>query len=129
MTDLNTAIALQQGFEVFYNSQFDITSLIDKNKKKIIENLAGKHKLSHFVKFIDYEHDARMYMALFEEMVNENKDCHVQLFWNPGRKNFVCRIIEDLEEDGPRDFDAESNDKGTAICLCYCKLKGIEVVG
>jgi hypothetical protein len=74
----------------------------------------------------DYQGDPRLYMALFEEMVNENKDCHAEIFWNPGKSTFVCWIIEDLEESGPRDFIAESDTMGFAICKAYIKLHGLE---
>jgi len=118
--DINTAIAISKGW-VFYPDEI--------KQDEFWRNPKTGESVPHKCFLPDYEHDANLYMALFEEMVNENKDCHVEIFWNPGRNNFVCWIIEDLEEGGPRDFDAESTDKGTAVCLCFCKWKGIEVVG
>ena len=134
MTDINTAIAKFKGFRVKTDKRGNgVTSEI-YFEDSFCGYVWGVKTIDEIIKenpeiVPDFDHDAQLYMALFGEMVSENKDCHCEIFWNPGRNNFVCWIIEDLEEGGPRDFDAESTDKGTAVCLCFCKLKGIEVVG
>lgn len=107
MTDLNTAIAKYKGWHCKNIGTFD-------NPRNVwyLGNIA-----SGIDELPDYEHDARLYMALFEEMPNGT-------------------IIQKLENGYSvvylpvdRDLKAESDTIGSTICLAYCKLKGIEVVG
>lgn len=71
----------------------------------------------------DYEHDARLYMALFEEM-GKNNNYFLMLARSdvPG-STWECCYGGNFEDV------SYSDTIGTAICLAYCKLKGIEVVG
>jgi hypothetical protein len=104
MTDLNTAIAKYKGWTRFNPST----------------EFCMEYALP------DYEHYARLYMALAKEMM----------------RDYVLYLIEDDDFlnhcelwDYPMDgepyqaYQSTGDEIGTAICLAYCKLKGIEVVG
>ena len=75
----------------------------------------------------DYEHDARLYMALAVEMMEKYE---IRLGAD-GNEQKYCELYEyDLEYDLPVFISSDqADDLGTAICMAYCKLKGIEVVG
>ncbi|MFA5166881.1 MAG: hypothetical protein WC449_06350 [Candidatus Paceibacterota bacterium] len=121
MTDLNTAIAFQRGWQI-----------INHHGKKW--NLIGTQTIQENAP--DFEHDARLYMALFEEMgkeTDEHEPYDVHLTFMDG--SFTVAVVDrgyNYEDD---DYtynsvaSADGDTIGTAICLAYCKLKGIEVVG
>ena len=67
----------------------------------------------------DYEHDANLYMALFEGM--PDPEIH--------KNDADWIVIADLQRRPGNYILCKSDTIGTAICLAYCKLKGIEVVG
>ena len=108
MTDLNTAIAVSKGWKCHTtNDEFGIneTWFTPRNTPSIYNRIP------------DYEHDANLYMALFEEMPNASLKHHNDLYY--------CRVYV----DGNLECWSSADTIGTAICLAYCKLKGIEVVG
>jgi hypothetical protein len=95
MTDLNTAIALSKGYQ-FGNPVQDM----NLNARKIwfiVEEGFWREVICP-----DFEHDARLYMALYFEL-------HVDVRMR-------------LAISKPETF-------GHDVCVEYCKLKGIEVVG
>lgn len=75
----------------------------------------------------DWEHDPRLYMALFEEMAKSKSTIHdnslyVDLYARDENVFQVyvshgCMCHEEV---------TESDTIGTAICLAYCKLYGLE---
>ena len=106
MTDLNTAICKARGWT-------NISVL--KNGETCATSPDG----CFYCPAPDYEHDARLYMALFEEMPDE---CFIQ------KINNRLYSVGKIEGMGVKTFSRNS-DLGTAICQAYVKLKGIEVVG
>jgi len=111
MTDINTAIAEFKGW---------------KWREHKIAEWDGSHAFGWFESdddllpgtVPDFEHDARLYMALFEEM--DFPDLYKN--WNDKR---IC----DANCMISKDTFIEADTIGTAICLAYAKWKGIEVVG
>ena len=127
MTDLNTAIAVSKGWKCHTtNDEFGIneTWFTPRNTPSIHNHIP------------DYEHDANLYMALFEEMgqetdTHEPYDLHIDFI----DRSYQCSVVEH-GYDYAKDRDNYcpivvriADTIGTAICLAYCKLKGIEVVG
>jgi len=112
MTDINTAIALSKGYQ-FANPVEDI----HPDGRKIwfvVESGFWREIICP-----NYEHDANLYMGLFIEFpvgTTLTKTLDGYLVRNPGS-----------ESVDP--FAQLADAIGTAICLAYCKLKGIEVVG
>jgi hypothetical protein len=105
MTDLNTAIANfkgKDGYDKHFSRYKELGWM--KGAETIYENRPK-----------DFEHDARLYMALFEEMESPT----LYKSWN---KKWVC-VVNVLGVDG-KPVQCESI--GTAICLAYCKLNGLE---
>jgi hypothetical protein len=130
MTDLNTAIAAFKGWE--YSARgFDLGAGSDMNFP-YRNKLTGKFSAG----CPDFQRDANLYMELFEEMgqeTDEHEPYDVHLTFMDG--SFTVAIVA-------RGYDYEADDYtynsiasvdgdtiGTAICLAYCRLKGIEVVG
>jgi hypothetical protein len=105
MTDLNAAIAKYKGWEYFQN--INLWELVVDGYTRLQSDNPP-----------DYEHDANLYMALFEEMKSHCK--RVDLGWKVD--HYFC-IAYDYAAV------AHADTIGTAICLAFCKLKGIEVVG
>jgi len=114
MTDINTAIAAFKGWHVA-KPAFDIGStwLIapGRNESDFEYSMHGtktfEEIFSRFCEvkkqsFPDFEHDARLYMALYFELPIHIKQ---SLLW------------------------ISKEDFGKCVCLAFCKLKGIEVVG
>ncbi len=110
MTDLNTAIALSKGYKFGQ-------PVSGMNRDIWYETFPDSGWFE--TKCPDYEHDARLYMALFEEMPDE---CFIQ------KINNRLYGVGKIEGIGVKTFSRNSN-LGTAICQAYVKLKGIEVVG
>lgn len=104
MTDLNTVIAQfkgSEGYEIGFSQ--------------------CKHPdLPMYVKRqIDFEHDARLHMALFEEMSNPRLYKYNDMW--------CCNPDKDARA---KDYIVEeSAEIGIAISFAFCRLKGIEVVG
>ena len=96
MTDLNTAIAAFKGWK-----QID-TKDEDGTKGKLWVNDSKDIPWWEHGKLPDFEHDARLYMALYFELPIHIKQ---SLVW------------------------ISKEDFGKCVCLAFCKLKGIEVVG
>jgi hypothetical protein len=101
MTDINSAIALQRGWQI-----------INHHGKKW--NLIGTQTIQENAP--DFEHDARLYMALFEEMPNPNLYRNSDNLW-------VCVPDCPIQNE----MVSKSDTIGTAICLAYAKWKGIEL--
>jgi hypothetical protein len=99
MTDLNTAIAVSKGWTRDGQNGwvlFKCVGIIDAKFNPP-----------------DYEHDANLYMALFEEMPNASLKHHNDLYY--------CGVYV----DGNLECWSSADTIGTAICQAYCKLKGI----
>ena len=110
MTDLNTAIVDFKGWKSFGN--YCVAPWVQYDSDENIIN--------HSVDKPDYEHDANLYMALFEVMPR------------PALRKWGNRwyCMPDMDRSSKVqwvEYDADTI--GTAICLAYCKLKGIKVVG
>jgi len=112
VTDLNTAISVSKGWT--YTKKCEFYSWVLYNEKNVRID-SGNDKP-------DYEHDANLYMALFEEMCKEG---YANLDFNNNLNEYKVHFYTISEKRG----GAISRTIGTAICLAYCKLKGIEVVG
>ena len=122
MTDLNTvispvniAIGIHKGWH--HPKQEDNQDLTEEQLERVWCTPDGEWCWNPHIE-MDFEHDARLYMALFEEMCNEND---LRLGYQRG--NFRW-FVKDLRDDY-----VFSDDLGNAICQAYVKLKGIEVVG
>ena len=131
MTDLNTAIAVFKGKLPFPKDRCPVCGwkYADDDYGCKPDNCSMRPQPSPRADQIcipDYEHDARLYMALAKEMM----------------RDYVLYLIEDDDFlnhcelwDYPMDgepyqaYQATGDEIGTAICLAYCRLKGIEVVG
>jgi hypothetical protein len=114
MTDLNTAIAKYKGFY-----QID-TKDEDGTKGKLWVNDNKDIPWWEHGKLPNFKGDANLYMALFEEMPR------------PALRKWGNRwyCMPDMDRSSKVqwvEYDADTI--GTAICLAFCKLKGIEVVG
>jgi hypothetical protein len=110
MTDLNTAIAFQQGW--ILRPYEKLGSMYEPSVKWY----NPKTNQSLYTHDPDYEQDARLYMALFEEF--------------PVGTSLVKMLDGYMVRNFGADIDAQlADEKGTAICFAYCRLKGIEVVG
>ena len=110
MTDLNTGIAVSKGW-MFHHKDDCLPPVyfreIGNNGKIEIQTLP------------DYEHDVTLYMALFEEM--PDPEIH--------KNDADWIVIADLQRRPGNYILCKSDTIGTAICLAFCKWKGIEVVG
>jgi len=111
MTDLNTAIALSKGYKFGQ-------PVSGMNRDIWYETFPDSGWFE--TKCPDYEHDARLYMALFEEMPR------------PALRKWGNRwyCMPDMDRSSKVqwvEYDADTI--GTAICIAYAKWKGIEVVG
>lgn len=104
MNDINTAIAKYKGWTPENGLKLPVQHTIT------IENGLCLPP--------DFEHDARLYMALFEEMKSHCK--RVDLGWKVD--HYFC-IAYDYAAV------AHADTIGTAICLAYCKLNGLECEG
>ena len=111
MTDLNTAIVDFKGWKSFGN--YCVAPWVQYDSDENIIN--------HSVDKPDYEHDANLYMALFEEMA---KDGDVDLDFTNFLNEYKVHFFTNSGNRG----GAIGKSIGTAICLAYCKLKGIKVV-
>ena len=117
MSDLNTAIALRQGWiknptkEQFCVPDGYPLSSLPKWYHPVTREILNSHDP-------DFEHDASLYMELFEEMPNPciRKYNDEWLCIPEMRHSLVIKSIEEF-----------SKDIGTAICQAYCKLKGIKL--
>jgi hypothetical protein len=118
MTDLNTAIALSKGYKFGQ-------PVSGMNRDIWYETFPDSGWFE--TKCPDHEHDARLYMALAVEMMEKYE---IRLGAD-GNEQKYCELYEyDLEYDLPVFISSDqADDLGTAICMAYCKLKGIEVVG
>jgi hypothetical protein len=117
MTDLNTAIALQRGWkQIFFDAK----------------NVSGLSRwINEFGQIYsepDFEHVAHLYMALFEEMSSEFFLLTLMQHDYDNKTIITGDYRQGHNENIPQ-FVVESQPIGTAICLAYVKLKGIEVVG
>ena len=116
MTDLNTAIALHKlNLRVYEDIYVNYRNETIIKKRYLFTN---EFNSGTEITLPDYEHDANLYMALFEEMKSHCK--RVDLGWKVD--HYFC-IAYDYAAV------AHADTIGTAICLAFCKLKGIEVVG
>jgi hypothetical protein len=107
MTDINAVIAKHKGFEFgqpVSGMNRDICYLTFPD--------GGWSETS----CPDYLNDARLYMALFEEMPDE---CFIQ------KINNRLYSVGKIEGMGVQTFSRNSS-IGTAICLAYKKLHGLE---
>lgn len=123
MTDLNTAIADFKGWKFeppLIRNQYNTGCWrqFDDNRKQIGFQNGDDAP--------DFEHDARLYMALADDMpvemslVNFEDETTGQKFWQCSVVDLVHQSVTICEK---------SDTIGTVICLAYCKLKGIEVAG
>lgn len=117
MTDLNTAIAHIKG----YCEKFGLMDKASLRPHKYWVCPDGQ--LTTVLP--DYEHDANLYMALFEEICNAPSVDSV-LFIPDGKGGGNLSFQDCNEMDI---INADGNSFGEAVCLNFCKLKGIEVVG
>jgi hypothetical protein len=143
MTDLNTAIAKYLGWKcyemprssyrlqyVYAPGKFPWDNHYEKERVKAacIEIDLTQIDPGKFdgQKLPDYEHDARLYMALAVEMMEKYE---VRLGVDENKQKY-CELYDYEMVDEPVFILAEQADTiGTAICQAYVKLKGIEVVG
>jgi hypothetical protein len=106
MTDLNTAIAKYKGWTPENGLKLSVEHIIRVENGLFLPP--------------DFERDARLYMALFEEMPR------------PALRKWGNRwyCMPDMDRSSKVqwvEYDADTI--GTAICIAYAKWKGIEVVG
>ena len=120
MTDINTAIAKYKGYKII-----PIGFMESENISRELNEGPDGHYSS---KLPDYEHDARLYMALFEEMSSEFFSLTLMQHDYNNKTAIIGDYRQGHDENIPQ-FVVESQPIGAAICLAYCKLKGIEVVG
>ena len=121
MTDLNTAIVKYKGWK--HNPDgFDLGLGNDVNFK--YQSPDGKLQS----KLPDFERDARLYMSLFKEMSSEFFLLTLMQHDYDNKTIITGDYRQGHNENIPQ-FIVESQPIGTAICLAYCRLKGIEVVG
>jgi hypothetical protein len=123
MTDLNTAIALSKGYKFGQ-------PVSGMNRDIWYETFPDSGWFE--TKCPDYEHDARLYMALAVES-------GFSIIYHPYKKKYLAvKLVNELYVDEfCIDCDFENHvddslwqdDPGTAVCQAFCKLKGIEVVG
>jgi len=119
MTNLNTAIAVSKGWKCHTtNDEFGIneTWFTPRNTPSIYNRIP------------DYEHDANLYMSLFEEMSSEFFLLTLMQHDYDNKTIITGDYRQGHNENIPQ-FIVESQPIGTAICLAYAKWKGIEVVG
>jgi len=110
MTDINTTIAVHCGWILNPSS---ISSEYEPSVKWYNPK-TGEKLYTHEP---DYLNDARLYMALFEEM------------WNPGLRKHGLQwyCCPNMNASSALNHIAVYSDTiGTAICLAYCKLHGLE---
>jgi hypothetical protein len=157
MTDLNTAIAKYLGWKcyeqprsgyrlqyVYAPGKFPWDNYREKKevKAECVEIDLTQIDPGKFdgQKLPDYEHDARLYMALAVES-------EFSILYDRYHKKYLAVKLEDepyIDEHcidcsfdncsfgkagGAVDKSLWQDDLGIAICQAYCKLKGIEVVG
>lgn len=125
MTDINTVIAAFKGWK-----QID-TKDEDGTKGKLWVNDSKDIPWWEHGKLPDFEHDARLYMALFEEMAKTKSDIHEDRLIYVDLLGIKGNLFHCYLSHGCMCHESvfESDTIGTAICLAFCKLKGIEVVG
>jgi hypothetical protein len=129
--DINTVIAIHQGWKfeppiIRNEHNKGYWHKFDTSGKRIYGQLSPENPP-------DYEHNERLYMELFEEMANDGY-CPALLFDDNGRWAVSTDGTQTLNFESPCDvntsfFVAKENWKdtiGTAICLAYIKLNGLE---
>ena len=115
MTNLNTAIAIQRGWILN-------PSLISSEYSPAAKWYNPKTNETLWTHDPDFEHDARLYMVLFEEMAEENSTYGNKFYVRKTKIGYEAgKTIGGFDSDYSMDSVL-----GTAICQAYCKLKGIE---
>jgi len=138
MTDLNTAIAKYLGWKCYeqprsgYRLQYvyapgkfpwDTTRDKEELKARCTEIDLTQIDPGKFdgQKMPDYLNDARLYMALADEMKTIGM---FVLQYIVTEKVWLCTVRSFTNDI---DIEEESDTVGTAICQAYCKLKGIKL--
>ena len=131
MTDINTAIAKFKGFRVKTDKRGNgVTSEI-YFEDSFCGYVWGVKTIDEIIKenpeiVPDFEHDARLYMALADDMpvemslVNFEDETTGQKFWQCSVVDLVHQSVTICEK---------SDTIGSAICQAWCAWKGIEVEG
>ena len=114
MTDLNTAIAKYKHICKNHYKGYDFPVFVFNDAIWKIPP--------------DYEHDANLYMALFEEMSSEFFLLSLMQHDYDNKTIITGDYRQGHNENIPQ-FVVESQPIGTAICLAYCKLNGLECEG
>lgn len=112
MTDLNTAIAKYKGWEYFQN--INLWELVVDGYTRLQSDNPP-----------DFENDARLYMALFEEM-SSGFFLLSLMQHDYDNKTIITGDYRQGHNENIPQFVVESQPIGTAICLAYCKLKGLK---
>lgn len=113
MTDINAAIAIHRGWRYGLNP----FASINKTQKVWYLLVDDINQCKFQDDCPDFQGDARLYMALFEEMA----DPHICK--SHGRL-WLC--VPDNTADLGHYFSCEHAELGTAICLAYMRLHGLE---
>jgi hypothetical protein len=126
MSGINATIAIHQGWRfeppiIPNEHNKGYWHKFDTSGKRIYGQLSPENPP-------DFQGDARLYMALFEEMSSEFFSLNLMQHDYNNKTTIIGDYRQGHNENIPK-FVAESEPIGTAICLAYMKLHGLECEG
>ena len=130
MTNLNEVIAKAKGWDLKHGEPVYFEVNFEDGDGADGFECPRCHKPESMCKnepcFLDYQGDANLYMQLFEEMSSEFFSLNIMQHDYNNKTTIIGDYRQGHGENIPQ-FVVESQPIGTAICLAWLKMKGIEI--